>query len=316
MAEIRTHWETLGKPRVVAACSSCLAALRAGLPDMPVISLWQALAEECPAPGNPLSGPMTLSIHDPCTARRDQKWLASVRILLERHGVRVDEPRLSGKKTACCGYGGLAWNARPAVAAAMTAHRASQLSHTAVASCIMCRDRLAAEGTPCLHLLDILFPPDDRTPAVAGHPGPGLSARRSNRAALKRRALREIGGRPADDPAPEDPPLFLEDDVLHRLESRHILRQDVALAVRESEAAKSAFLDRQTGRFLGSWRPSRVTYWVEYSPEAGGYRIHDAYSHRMVVPGTGNVRDASADTGFGSGGDALAFRPAAKRGGG
>jgi hypothetical protein len=118
-----------------------------------------------------------------------------------------------------------------------------------------------------------------------------------------------------DEPAPEQPALFLDPEVLHRLESRHILLQDVTLTIRETEAAQSAFLDRKTGRFLGSWRRSRVTYWVAYSPESGGYRIHDAYSHRMVVPGTGNVQDSSADTGFGSGGDAQSFRPAAERGG-
>lgn len=311
-ADIRAQWEALGRPRVVAACASCLKTLRDSQPDMELVSLWEVLDRECPAPGGGFAA--TLSVHDPCNARHDQAWLGAVRRLLVRHGVRVDEPKFTGETTACCGYGGLTWSAQPEVADAMAAHRAAQLEHDAVASCIMCRDRLAAQGKPCLHMLDVLFPLDE--PFDPALPGPGLSARRANRAALRRRVLREALGREAAEPAPETPRLFLEPEVLARLEGQHILREDVARVLRQ--AAGNGFLDRRSGHYLTSWRPSRVTYWVEYAPEGDGFRVYDAYSHRMVVPGTGNSDEAAAsasETDTGGRGFQSSFRPAAERSG-
>ncbi len=311
LAEFRSAWEGMGRPRVVAACASCLKTLRDALPGLPVVSLWQVLAEECAeglGAGAP-PPPEALTVHDPCAARHDRAWQGAVRHLVARSGARPVEPPFSGELTACCGYGGLAWNARPVEASAMAAHRAGQLEGTAVASCVMCRDRLAATGKPCLHVLDVLFS-GGLCDADAARPGPTLSARRTARAALKRRALADIWRQTVEEPAPASPRVFLEPDVLQTLEERRILLSDVALALREAEAGRApVFLDKSTGRALTSWRPSRVTFWVLYSPENGGYRVHDAYSHRMVVPGTGNVDGAAASFADDS------FRPAAERGG-
>ncbi|MFQ9868806.1 MAG: hypothetical protein ACLRWP_19115 [Bilophila wadsworthia] len=65
---------------------------------------------------------------------------------------------MSGETTPCCGYGGLTWDANPQLASAIAADRAGQLEHDAVTSCIMCRERLVAEGKPSLHMLDLLYP--------------------------------------------------------------------------------------------------------------------------------------------------------------
>lgn len=296
-AEIRRQWEALGRPRVIAACASCLKALRESQPEMELISLWEVLERECPEPES--SVPEILSVQDPCSARHDEAWLASVRALLKRHGVTVEEPRLSRDKTACCGYGGLTWSAQPPVASAMAAHRAAQLEHDAVASCIMCRDRLVTEGKKCWHMLDVLFPREGDAVFDPAEAGPGLSARRAARAALKRRALREIAGRDAPEPEECGPQVVIAPELLEKLEGRHILREDILRVIREAEGAQTAFKDRLSGRFLASWRPSRVTYWVEYAVEEGAgkrvFVVHDAYSHRMIVPGTGNVTESMDD---------------------
>lgn len=54
----------------------------------------------------------------------------------------------------------------------------SQLEHDAVTSCIMCRERLVAEGKPSLHMLDLLYP-GESLHAAATAKGSGLSARRA-----------------------------------------------------------------------------------------------------------------------------------------
>lgn len=57
-------------------------------------------------------------------------------------------------------------------------------------------------------------------------------------------------------------------------------------AVQGIEATGMKFRDRETGHFLGSWRPRRVTFWVEYrADEDGGFTLLRAWCHRMVVPG-------------------------------
>ena len=289
--KLRAVWESLGKPRIMAACSSCLAALRQALPEAVALSLWEVLdgmglPKGPPAASAPL--PEVFSIHDPCTARHDGAWLAAVRRLATRAGARVEEPRLTGAATACCGYGGLVWCAQPGPAAEMAAHRAAELPHAGLASCIMCRDRLAAGGKECWHLLDLLVP--GSTGGDGEKKGPGLSARRANRAALRRHLLREWQGQ--GEPEPDKGRVLVTDEMLARLEEHHILLEDVEAAVAGAEAAGHRFENLENGHVLGSWRPRQVTFWVEYQPHGDGFILHDAWCHRMVVPGSGGQEAA------------------------
>ena len=286
---LKSTWESLGRPRVIAACASCCKTLREALPEVSVVSLWEVLDTECPS----LSfreeaccgGVPTLSIHDPCSARHDEAWLRSVRSLLSKRGVPFEEPRLSGETTPCCGYGGLTWDANPQLASAIAADRAGQLEHDAVTSCIMCRERLVAEGKPSLHMLDLLYP-GESLHAAATAKGSGLSARRAGRAALRTEVLRRYAGESVAETADDGIPVRIAPDVLEKMEERHILREDAVRVVRHAEASGDTFLNRDNGHFLASLRPVRVTFWVEYSVEDGVCVVHDAYCHRMEVPGT------------------------------
>ena len=121
---LKSTWESLGRPRVIAACASCCKTLREALPEVSVVSLWEVLDTECPS----LSfreeaccgGVPTLSIHDPCSARHDEAWLRSVGGASFPSGASpFEEPRLSGETTPCCGYGGLTWDANPQPASAI-----------------------------------------------------------------------------------------------------------------------------------------------------------------------------------------------------
>ena len=176
------------------------------------------------------------------------------------------------------------WCAQPELADAMAAHRSGELPHVGLASCIMCRDRMAASGKECWHLLDLLFP----ACASSGggkEKGPGLSARRANRAALRRRLMRDWLGQ--DAPEPGKGRVLISAEMLIRLEERHILLEDIEAAVAGAEASGHRFKNLENGHILGSWRPRQVTFWVEYEPEGESFLLHDAWCHRMVVPGSG-----------------------------
>ena len=297
METIRQTWQGLGKPRIVAACSSCLAALREGLPEAQTVSVWEVLdglTLDLPTiSADSKALPTVFSIQDPCTARHDKAWLAAVRSLAGKCGVTVQEPRLSGASTACCGYGGLVWCAQPQTAKAMSEHRAAQLEHPGLASCIMCRDRMAASGKECWHMLDLLLPQSacDNSGAASG---PGLSARRANRADLRLKLLKKYGSALGLNSAALSPPdhagkgrVLVSPEALARLEQRHILLSDVEEAVVGAEASGHWFENLENGHRLGSWRPRKVTFWVEYQPQGEAFMLHDAWCHRMVVPGSG-----------------------------
>ena len=297
MDNIRHAWQGLGKPRIVAACSSCLAALREGLPEAQTVSVWEVLdglTLDLPTiSADSKALPTVFSMQDPCTARHDKAWLAAVRSLAGKCGVTVQEPRLSGASTACCGYGGLVWCAQPQTAKAMSEHRAAQLEHPGLASCIMCRDRMAASGKECWHMLDLLLPQPacDNSGAASG---PGLSARRANRADLRLKLLKKYGSALGLNSAALSPPdhagkgrVLVSPEALARLEQRHILLSDVEEAVVGAEASGHWFENLENGHRLGSWRPRKVTFWVEYQPQGEAFMLHDAWCHRMVVPGSG-----------------------------
>jgi Fe-S oxidoreductase len=289
VARTRQIWKELGQPQVIAACASCMRVLRLGTPEIPVISLWEVLSEECPPPAPKLKTAASFVMNDPCSARHDQAWLSSVRKLLELSGSAYIEPEMSGEKTSCCGYGGLIWNANPVVADAHAESRASDLSATAdapvLSSCIMCRDRLAGplagQGKESRHMLDLFWPELSNS-----GPGPGLSQRRFNRAILKRDILKNFyQAGPEETKLPERVKLEITDELLARMERRHILIEDIERVIQGTEQGGQRFLDKESGHFLAAAAIGTMTFWVEFNQAADGYLIHDAYCHRMKVPG-------------------------------
>jgi Fe-S oxidoreductase len=285
---VREAWERQGRPRVIAGCSGCLEALRSGLPDVPAVSLWEALAD-CELPGQARPGQLRpggpYALHDPCTARDDAAFRSAVRALAARLGVDVREPALSGEFTECCGFGGLMAATNPPLGREVARRRAaSEVDGERLpwlAACAMCRDRLAEAGAPAAHLLDLLFPALAADPVA---PGPGLSARRETRARLRRELLRELWGEAAPEPK-GGVALRVEPNLLARLEERRILAEDARRVVAGAEAAGRFFVDAASGRRLAAHRPRRVTFWVEYAPEGEGFALVNAWSHRMIAPG-------------------------------
>ena len=280
---LRRDWESCGKPEILAACSSCMTALKKALPEATVTALWTRL-DKLMSDSFESAAPKDMSVQDPCGARFDEEWRRAVRSLAVKAGIHVEEPLRSGPESACCGYGGLVWNAQPDVADAMAKKRAGEFSLPVLTSCIMCHDRFASE-TESWHLFDIL--PQTVQEGHLEASAPGLSARRAGRAALKEAALEEfLGEKPSVRHDDEPVLLRIPEEVRQAMERRYILRQDAVEAVAGIEKTGARFLNRENGHFLGSWRPRNVTLWVEYTADAdGGFTLVKAWCHRMVVAG-------------------------------
>lgn len=275
--KMESAWESLGRPHLITACSSCFKSIRENLPKIPIEPLWPHidLAHMYPLP----LASKSLAIHDPCSTRGFPEVEQSARNLLQRLGVKPQELNPPGE-TTCCGYGGLMLFANPAVAEKTIQRRAAQSDSDYVTYCAMCRDRFAHEGKRAMHILDLVFGRDQSDPAA--RLDPGFSRRQDNRAELKDRLLRDLWG---EKETPMEPMrnLLIPDDVKHVLEKRMILEQDLSRVIDYAEASRDYIQDQSTGHCLASLRVGCVTYWVEYSVEDGGCTVYDAWSHRMEV---------------------------------
>lgn len=287
MAEMRADLETLGAQRLIVACSTCYQMFKTNLPEIQLLSLWEVYAEHglpqkpvSDAPGLTLP---VLCVHDPCTTRYETQIQASARALIRQLGYAIEELPLGRERTECCGYGGVMWLANRPLSEAVVQRRIAESSLDYVTYCAMCRDFFASRGKPTLHLLDLIYEAD---PVAKGkRSGPGFSHRHENRAHLKRRLLKEIWGEEMRVPenAYEAIRLLIASDVQARLEERLILVEDVQRVIEYAEQTGRKLFNPATGHLLAYYRPTAVTYWVEYAAEGDAFVIHNAYSHRMEI---------------------------------
>lgn len=283
LTEFRAGHEALGSPTVVLACSSCHRVFSEQYPDIPVVSLWNLMAERG-LPGDAVvpAAAATVSVHDPCSTRQESGIHDSVRGILAGMGYRIEELPLSRERTECCSYGGSMWLANPDLAEKVIQRRISESEHDYVTYCAVCRDFFAARGKRTTHLLDLIYGPDPA--ALAARPSPGYSERHENRARLKRGLLTSLWGERMDGlPSADGVVLQIPADVLTRLDDRLILVEDLRQVIAFAERTGNKLRSRETGHWLAHHRLNVVTYWVEYSEAEGAFVVHNAYSHRMHV---------------------------------
>jgi len=281
----KADWADLGRPRPIMACASCWRLFRDHVPEADAVSLWEVIDAAGLPEGNFPRLEDPLAVHDPCTTRGADAVQETARRLLSRMHIPHEELHLGRRYTECCGFGGLMQNANPDLARTVAEDRGRRSPRDYVAYCAMCRDSLAAAGKRTLHLLDLLFPDPDQ-PDPAARPRPGWSQRRENRLRLKQTLVRDLW----QEPAPEDSVeaaivLHIPPEVDARLESRRILKEDIRKVLRNVQNGGQAFRQPDTGHWLACFRPYQATFWVEFSALENGYRIHNAYAHRMEVLG-------------------------------
>lgn len=283
MKEFERQWLTLGKPKLVLACSSCLSMFKRHLPEIETLPVWEIFNSHHLYTARPdLNVP--LAIHDPCTSRYERDWQDAVRQLVAGLGVEIRELEMSRSLTECCGYGGVAWLAHPELVKDIVKRRISENEADFLTYCVMCRDLLAAEGKPTLHLLDLIYGKDLK--ALAARKGPDYSQRHENRIRARQAMERLCSGK--DQLMPESfekYPLILSPEIRTLIENRLILAEDVQKVIEHAETSGERFINQENRHTLAYFKPNLITYWVEYTQEGDRYLIHDAYSHRMELEG-------------------------------
>jgi glutamate synthase (NADPH) small chain len=282
-AEFLEEYTRMGEPEMILACSSCYNIFKTYSPQVKIVSLWTLLDRLEFPQANSVASEKLVAIHDSCTTRHEAGIQDAVRNILGRMGYRVQELPLTRELTECCSYGGLMWLANPELAHEVVRRRIAESSLPFIAYCAMCRDFYAGQGKPTLHVLDLIFHPSE-TETLGLIKGPGYSGRHENRARLKQKLSKELWGLDMESTnAYGSILLMMPENVQKILEERMILVEDIQQVIEYAERTGNRMVNLETGHFLAHYRPSSVTYWVEYSPEGTSFLIHNAYSHRMVI---------------------------------
>lgn len=280
---IAQKWESLGRPKIIASCPSCLESLRRQIPQAEVASHWSVL-RALGLPKGSGSSESPLAINTPCAARHDTIMQEDIRVLLDWLGVDAVEPEMTGETTECCGYGGLLAEANPPLAKKVAQRRAAAADEDFVTYCVMCRDQMARVNKRAVHIYDLLYP-GGADPA--GRPSPGYSDRRENRIRLRERLLKDLWNdeETVRQAAHEAVTVAFTDDARNIMEERRILKSDVQKVLLHVQESGRWFISRESGLRLASFRPAIVTYWVAFEERDGEFLVHNAWSHRMRIKG-------------------------------
>jgi hypothetical protein len=77
--------------------------------------------------------------------------------------------------------------------------------------------------------------------------------------------------------------LIKDENVVALLDERHILDQDVKQVIAHAEATGEKLYQQGSERYLAKLKTVNATFYVEYSPLTGGYRVYSAYFHRSEI---------------------------------
>lgn len=283
-SELLADWESLGKPELIVSCPTCLKMFRENYPEIKVRSIWPMMAKsDFILNGKNQLNSIKMAIHDPCASRNQPDMQEAVRSLAMKLGIELEELPYNRELATCCSYGGNVWNSNPSLSRDTIEARISQNQSDYLTYCIMCRDLFLRSGKPAYHILDILFDPklliEHQLPIR-----PDYSMRHENRIRVKKHLLKQYWREEMPEEAPyEDIHLILNDQIRKRMEDRMILEEDIRQVLYHAKESGKTMINQETGHYLAHFKPSYVTYWVEYLPKEDGFEIFNVYSHRMVV---------------------------------
>jgi uncharacterized protein (DUF1786 family) len=127
--------------------------------------------------------------------------------------------------------------------------------------------------------------------------GPTPTARRQNRAELKRALILRYGSADCVDStvgidsaiggdlvACSATKLIIGDELARRMSDALILEEDICAVIQHCEETNQKLLIPETNRFVGHLKRGIITYWAVYAPDGEGrFILADAYSHRMII---------------------------------
>ncbi len=168
-AEMGKH----GAYELVVCCPDCKHLFKEEVPHIQVTSIYEVIVEQGLPEKQYVWPGKEFSLHDSCKARYDVDVQKSVRAIVKELGYDIEELKNSGKKTRCCGMGGLIAYADFKFNMQVIKARVKEMPHDALSYCAACRNTFALVGKPSVHVLDLLFNPEwEKTKRYPGKQGP------------------------------------------------------------------------------------------------------------------------------------------------
>ena len=272
---IKAEWERLGRPIFVFSCATCMEIFSEYLPEIKGVSLVELLAElDARAPQDEAG--KQVALFDPCASRKFPAAQAAARKLVEEAGYDIKPLAYEGRTAKCCSWGGQIDIAAPRYSKWLVEQRTKDSELPYIVYCTNCRDVFADAGKPVRHILDLLF-------GLGGwqEKPQTYSRRHAHREYLKRALELELNGDKGAEALQEH--LIMEPEVEEKLNRSKILVEDVLSVVKFCETSGRKLKDAETGHTIGYHEIGHMTLWIEYEAAEGGWRLFNAYEHRMKI---------------------------------
>lgn len=178
-----------GVKRILVACPNCFKIFKDHGHGIAVGTVYEFIHANGLRPGDRTPG-REVSVHDPCPLRREITVHQAVRGLLAEMGLAVSEMKHRGRRTICCGEGGMVGFVKAEFSQAWSEIRKREAQgRPMVAYCAGCTGFLN-RVSPTVHIADLLYRPEaarDGSLKVSRAPFTYV-----NRILLKRRLRREL----------------------------------------------------------------------------------------------------------------------------
>lgn len=294
IAALRSLWESLGKPTLILACPTCEKKFKTYMTEIPVISLYEIIADWGMESTFPLQKPIdenfmalekhknnVYSVFDPCAARHENEMKEAVRTLAKAAGYGLEPLPENDAYARCCSFGGQPGIANPEYAEFVTQKRISESKNPYITYCINCRDIFMDAGKEAVHILTILFG-DAKAPQKLAT----ISERRENRIQLKRNLLKEYwNAEMTEEKKKYHRKVIISEELAKKLDRGRILEQDVIEVLDFCQRTGRKIYHPEKGSYSGYRESGHMTYWLEYKEisEEGSYELVNAYAHRMKI---------------------------------
>jgi len=157
--EMTGYLSDQGVKRVLVACPNCFKIFQHHANGIAVQTVYEFIHANGFSAGSK-NGGREVGVHDPCALRNEVPVHQAVRGLLAEIGLTVTEMKHRGRRTVCCGEGGMAGFVKPEFAKAWGAIRQREAAgRPMVAYCAGCTaflDRVS----PTIHIADLLYRPE------------------------------------------------------------------------------------------------------------------------------------------------------------
>lgn len=156
--EMKNYLLKHGIKTVVVGCPNCQKIFSEYGLEFTTTTVYELL-NTMPLPATPQTNG-TVCIHDPCVSRFYAETQDSIRSLLHRKGLEINEPAHTRQRTLCCGEGGGVKSLSPGKAAKWENKRLIEANGERIVSyCAACTATFSSR-TRSSHILDLLFEPE------------------------------------------------------------------------------------------------------------------------------------------------------------